>query len=158
MSDIKLNIKRIEQKDNFDCSPACVVMIMSFYGDEISVSELETKLSDYVNKDERHIEASVIFLLEQGYDVFLQNYNQKVLGDNLINLTEEDQSKFEEEFNNLSEEKSFKRTKLDFTLKFIKNGGKLSTSKSNIEVIEKNLEKERPIIVVVNNAEFRQNS
>lgn len=153
-----LNVKRVEQTKDFDCSLGCVAMIMNFYGEDINLQNLQEELSGYVNKDERHIEASAIFLLKQGYEVFFQNYNLRVLGDNLTDRIEKDIDKFQNELNNLSGEDPFKKTKLKLALEYIQKGGKLSTFKPTIQIIKDNLEKGTPVIVGVNNAELRQNT
>jgi len=150
MKNIKLNVPLITQTNDYDCSIASLKMLLKYYGKDIEYGDLKNRLSKYVNREERHIEASAILLSELGFQVYFVNYNKTVLGDDLRNLTEKDLSTFRAALDDSKDSiNEFKKTKIKLAIDFIEKGGHILTSPPNLDLLIGFLEKENPVILCV---------
>lgn len=159
MKQVKLNVPLIAQIDNYDCSIASLKMLLEFYGNYIEYEDLKNRLTQYVNKKERHIEASAILLVELGYQVYFVNYNKTVLGDNLLNLTEKDLPTFKSALDSIKESgNEFKKTKIKLATDFIEKGGHISTFPPDPNLFIDSLSRGNPVILCVKLSILRNSS
>lgn len=159
MRDIALKVPLVIQRNKFDCSIASLQMLLQYYGKDISYDELKSRLNIYVNKNERHIEASAILSAEEGFNVHFINHNKTVLGDTLQNLTEKDLAKFKSAYAECKEgNNEFKKTKIKLTIEFIKKGGHLSTAEPDFNLLTGALTIGNPIILCVKVSTLRSDA
>ncbi len=76
-----MNVPHFEQEFDYSCLPACVRMVLAFYNDELTESELRILLKT------RPSGTSPVQLMwrlpELGYDAYVQSGSQKILQDSL---------------------------------------------------------------------------
>jgi len=123
-------------------------MILAYNGDTIEHEKL-IKQFPKIDKTRTGITpATARFLVTNGYDVLLFNYDEGLLDSSFKNKTQDDLALFIEKANSL-ETSTSARLQWEEIIKFIEAGGMFSTRLATLEDIDSYLKKDTPVRVSI---------
>lgn len=144
---MKLNVPLVRQKKGSkDCGPACLAMVLKYYGINKTIDEIKRKMKVY-KKGTRATQLGT-YLLENGFSVELITQNPGL-------FTRRDRIKpFSElrkqirEFVKQPKAKKHKKA-LDYYEEFFEKGGTLKVKIPDAKDIEKEINQKRPLIALM---------
>jgi len=146
-----LFVPLIQQTDDFDCSIAALKMVMDYWNDPVPQPKLKQDLSEWINKEERHIQGAAIYLAKRGYEVWFTHHDPGVIDKTTENINESEKEKLSEVLKNSSEKTSdFRKKKVQLDIEYTESGGHYSTSIPTLDTLDANIKNGIPIIICVN--------
>lgn len=158
MQEIILPVPLLNQPyKSLDCCITTMLMIMAYNKDYMTHEEALQNFPE-INEIRTGITpATARFLVESGYDVSYTMQQPGLLNDLLKNKTEKDFDLIKQEIRKIPDSKENFHRQWEQILKFIKAGGKFSTSNPSLKDIDDYIEKRIPVRIGIKNSIFFNN-
>lgn len=135
-----------QKKGSVDCGPACLMMVLEYYGIKKTINELKKELK--IHKVGTYATQLGIYLLENGFAVEIVTQNPGLFTIKDRKRTTKQLLREIKEFSKIPKNRKHKKS-LDYYEKFFKKGGMLKVKIPNTEDIKKEISQGRPLIALM---------
>lgn len=152
MKDLQISIKPIKQVNPNSCSIACLIMVLDYYGIEVSHKEILNFIIKATPGGSSFVSEIARFAKSKGFKVDCHAYNLYLTDPKDAHLSKKKLlEKLEKELNDSRRDKYYDLM-LESTIKGIKEGVNYIIKKPNFRIIKSYLTRSIPLIVTVNYA------
>jgi len=152
MKDLQISIKPIKQVNPNSCSIACLIMVLDYYGIEVSHKEILNFIIKATPEGGSFVSEIARFAKSKGFKVDCHAYNLYLTDPKDAELSKKKLlEKLEKELDD-SERDKYYDLMLESTIKGIKEGVNYIIKKPNFRIIKSYLTRSIPLIVTVNYA------
>ena len=149
---LKIPTKK-QKKKSLHCCIVCLQMVMEYFGREVSLEEILEQIKVYKNIGTWLADEGKV-ALKYGFNVFFCHHNSYILDKDTENLSEKDVNKLKKYLKEIKRKKckepGYKTREIRKNIEYIGLGGKFSTKVPNLDLINRFLKRQIPVIVALN--------